>query len=137
MHVHFLDPYRPKASPVHKLDPRIKLLLTVFFILTNTLLPVGAWPIYILLFALILSVELLSNLGLGYVLKRSSLALPFVLAALPLILTVPGEIFIQPSSWPLEYPRLLSGTGAVCQYRYKIMALNAGSHRAGSQHLFP
>ncbi len=111
MHVHFLDPYRPKTSPVHKLDPRIKLLLTVFFILTNTLLPVGAWPIYILLFALMLSVELLSNLGLGYVLKRSSLALPFVLAALPLILTVPGEsLFSFPiGPWNIyaSYPGLV------------------------------
>jgi cobalt/nickel transport system permease protein len=90
MHVHFLDPYRPRNSLIHRLDPRIKLVLTVSFILTNTLLPFGAWPIYILLFALILSVEVLSDLGVGYVLKRSSLALPFVLAALPLIFTVPG-----------------------------------------------
>lgn len=91
MHVHFLDPYRPRNSPVHQLDPRIKLLLAVFFILTTALVPAGAWPVYILLFALILSVELVSDLGVGYVIKRSSLALPFVLAALPLIFTIPGQ----------------------------------------------
>jgi cobalt/nickel transport system permease protein len=90
MHVHFLDPYRPRNSIIHQIDPRIKLVLAVAFILTNTLLPSGAWPFYILLFALIASVEVLSDLGVGYVLKRSSLALPFVLAALPLIFTVPG-----------------------------------------------
>lgn len=91
MHVHFLDPYRPRSSPIHRLDPRIKLVLSVAFILTNTLVPASAWPIYILLFALILSVELLSNLGVGYVIKRSSLALPFVLAAIPLLFTIPGQ----------------------------------------------
>lgn len=91
MHVHFLDPYHPGNSPIHRLDPRIKLLLTLAFILTNTLIPTAAWPVYILLFALILSVELVSELGINYVLKRSSLAIPFVLAALPLILTVPGN----------------------------------------------
>lgn len=91
MHVHFLDPYHPGNSPIHRLDPRIKLLLTLAFILTNTLIPTAAWPVYILLFALILSVELVSELGIGYVFKRSSLAIPFVLAALPLILTVPGN----------------------------------------------
>ncbi len=91
MHVHFLDPYRPRNSPIHQLDPRIKLVLTVAFIITCTLVPTGAWPVYILLFAIILSVELLSELGVSYVLKRSSLALPFVLAALPLIFTVPGQ----------------------------------------------
>ena len=110
MHIHFLDPYRPKASQVHRLDPRIKLALTVFFILTNTLLPVGAWPIYILLFVLVLSVEIISELGVSFVLKRSSLALPFVLAALPLILTIPGKtLFNLPvGSWVIHasYPGL-------------------------------
>jgi cobalt/nickel transport system permease protein len=90
MHVHFIDPYRPVNSPIHRLDPRIKLVLTVAFILTNALVPTGAWPVYIILFALILSVEVLSDLGVGYVFKRSSLALPFVLAALPLIFNVAG-----------------------------------------------
>lgn len=84
MHVHFLDPYRAGGSPIHTLDPRIKLVLALAFILTTTLTPVGAWAIYILLLALVLSVEILSELGVGKVLKRSSLALPFVLAALPL-----------------------------------------------------
>ena len=97
MHVHFLDPYRPRKSLIHQLDPRIKLVLTVAFILTNALIPTGAWPVFILLFALILSVEILSELGVGYVLKRAMLALPFVLAALPLILTIPGKaIFSLP-----------------------------------------
>jgi len=104
MHVHFLDPYRPRNSPIHRLDSRIKLILTVVFILTNTLTPSGAWPIYILLFALVLSVELLSDLGVLYVLKRSALALPFVLAALPLIVTVPGQTwFTLPlGSWVIH-----------------------------------
>ncbi len=110
MHVHFLDPYRPRASQVHRLDPRIKLVLTVVFILTNSLLPAGAWPIYILLFALILSVEVISELGVRFVLKRSLLALPFVLAALPLILTVPGKtLFSLPvGPWTIHasYPGL-------------------------------
>ncbi len=91
MHVHFLDPYRPRDSLIHRLDPRIKFVLTVAFILTNALVPTGAWPVYILLFALILSVEMLSELGVAYVLKRTMLAFPFVLAALPLILTIPGK----------------------------------------------
>ncbi len=91
MHVHFLDPYRPRASPVHHLDPRVKLVLAVAFILTTALTPMGAWPVYILLFALILSIEIVSELGVGYVLKRAGLALPFILAALPLIFTTPGD----------------------------------------------
>jgi cobalt/nickel transport system permease protein len=88
MHIHFLDPYRPRTSPIHALDGRVKFILTVAFILTASLAPVAAWPVYVLLFALILSVAILSGLGVGYVLKRALLALPFVLAALPVIFTM-------------------------------------------------
>ena len=95
MHVHFLDPYRPRSSPVHQLDPRLKLTLALAFILTNALVPAGAWPVYILLFALLLSVEILSELGVGYVLGRSALALPFVLAALPVMFTMPGPSLVD------------------------------------------
>ncbi|MBU2611860.1 MAG: cobalt ECF transporter T component CbiQ [Verrucomicrobiota bacterium] len=103
MHVHFLDPYRPRTSPVHALDGRVKFVLTVAFILTASLTPMAAWPVYILLFALVLSVEILSGLGVGYVLKRASLALPFVLAALPIIFTTEGiALFTLPlGAWTL------------------------------------
>lgn len=104
MHVHFLDPYQPRPSPVHAFDPRLKLVLVLVFILTNALLPVRAYPVYILMFALILAVEVLSELGVAYVLKRSALALPFVLAALPLLFTVPGRALFSFSigTWTLN-----------------------------------
>lgn len=94
MHVHFLDPFRPRRSPIHALDPRVKFVLALAFILCTALIPMGAWPVYILLLALILSVAVLSDLGVVYVLKRAVLAFPFVLAALPVIFTTPGaELF--------------------------------------------
>jgi cobalt/nickel transport system permease protein len=95
MHVHFLDPYQPGSSLVHQLDPRVKFVLTLAFILTTALTPVGAWPVYILLFSLILAVEILSELGVGFVLKRAALALPFVLAALPVIFTLEGAVLLS------------------------------------------
>ena len=103
MHFHFLDPYRPRRSPIHELDPRVKFVLTVAFILTMSLSPPGAWPVYILLFAIILSVEMLSDLGVGYVLKRANLALPFVLAAVPLLFTMEGTplLTFQIGPWML------------------------------------
>jgi len=90
LHVHFLDPHRPGSSLIHRLDPRVKLTLALAFILTCALTSPTAWPVYILLFALILSMEVLSELGVGYVLKRAVLAFPFVLAAFPVIFTTPG-----------------------------------------------
>jgi len=92
MHVHFLDPYQPRRSPVHQLDPRIKLVLALAFILTATLTSAGAWAAYILLFALVFSLAILSDLGAAYILKRSALALPFMLSALPVIFTTHGDV---------------------------------------------
>lgn len=91
MHAHFLDPYRPRPSVVHALDARVKFPLAVGFILTTALAPPGAWTVYVLLLAVLLSVVLLSELGLSYVLKRAALALPFVLAALPVLFTPSGD----------------------------------------------
>ncbi len=90
MHANFLDPYQPRPSLVHNLDARAKLVLVVAFILTTALTPPGAWPVYVLLLALVLSAELLSDLGILFYLKRALLALPFVLAALPVLFTSRG-----------------------------------------------
>ena len=94
MHLHFLDPYRDRQSTIHALDPRVKFTFTLAFILTMALLPIGAWPVYVLMLALSLSISVLSELGLKYVLKRSMLAIPFVLAALPLLFTVKGPVLL-------------------------------------------
>lgn len=94
MHIHFLDPYHDGRSLIHHLDARVKLVLVVAYILAMSLTPVGAWPIYVLLLAILLAVEVLSEEGILFYLKRSLLALPFVLAALPVIFTLPGpELF--------------------------------------------
>ena len=107
MHIHFLDPYVHLPSPIHRLDSRVKLVLTLAFILTVALIPVGVWPVYILLLTIVLSVEVLSSLGVVYVLKRSLLAAPFVLAAFPIIFTTPGDALV---TFPLG-PWMLSITG--------------------------
>jgi cobalt/nickel transport system permease protein len=95
MHVHFLDPYQPRHSLIHKLDPRVKFVLTLALIFTTALTPPGAWPVYILLLAIVLSVEILSDLGVGYVFKRAVFALPFVLAAIPVIFTIDGPALLS------------------------------------------
>lgn len=104
MHVHFLDPFHPGVSPVHRMDPRIKLVLTLAFIILTALVPPGSWPAYVILLAIMLSVEILSELGIGYVLKRSLLALPFMLAALPIIFTAPGPelVSFNLASWTIS-----------------------------------
>ncbi len=90
-----LDPYRPANSFVHQLDARIKLVLTLAFILVTALLPVNAWAVYILLLALVWVWALVSMLGITFVLKRALAVLPFVLAALPLPFSFPSEVVWQ------------------------------------------
>lgn len=90
MHVHFTDQYRAGSSLIHRLDPRIKVLAALLFILTTSLLPAGAWLHYALLLAVPLVTASAAGLGLGYLLRRSFIALPFALAAITLPFTVPG-----------------------------------------------
>lgn len=103
MHVHFLDPYLERRSLVHLLDARIKFILSVAFILTTALVPEGSWGAYLILLSIVLAAAILSELGPVFVLKRALLALPFVLAALPVIFTLAGSPLFSLSlgSWTL------------------------------------
>jgi cobalt/nickel transport system permease protein len=90
MHISPFDAYRAVDSFWHRLDSRVKLVLTLAFVLCVSLTPMGAWPVYILLLALVLSASILAELGPAFVLRRAWVALPFALAALPLLVTVQG-----------------------------------------------
>jgi cobalt/nickel transport system permease protein len=95
LHVDLADHYQRGTSRLHQLDPRIKVIGALLFILAATLLPVGAWLPYSLLFLASLLVAWQSRLGAGYALRRSFVALPFALAAITLPFTVPGQPLAQ------------------------------------------
>jgi cobalt/nickel transport system permease protein len=80
-----LEHYRNKQSIIHSIHARVKILFTLVFILAINFTPTGAWPGYILFFSVLLSIVLISRVGLTYILKRSLFALPFMLSAIPLI----------------------------------------------------
>lgn len=84
------DLYQPRRSLIHQLDPRVKLVLTVLFILSNVLLLDGAWIAFLLAWGLILLAVTQARIPFSFVLKRSLIALPFALAAVTLIFTAPG-----------------------------------------------
>jgi cobalt/nickel transport system permease protein len=103
MHFSPFDLYRAGDSILHGLDPRAKLALTLAFILSVSLTPVGTWPIYMLLLALVLSASVASELGLTFVLRRAALALPFVVAAFPVLFTIKGDALasVRLGAWTL------------------------------------
>jgi cobalt/nickel transport system permease protein len=91
MHDNVFDRYHASESLLHHLDPRVKVILTVVFILSNALLPDGAWLAFVFSWLLILTANQLAHLGLGFTLKRSFVALPFALAAVTAIFSIPGQ----------------------------------------------
>ena len=95
MHYHFQDPFIPGGSPIHQLDPRVKIILTFAFIITVALIPDGAWPAFLLLLSMVLSIEILSEVSILFVQKRAVIVFPFVLASLPLIFTIEGTNLIS------------------------------------------
>ncbi|MCS6844296.1 MAG: cobalt ECF transporter T component CbiQ [Caldilineales bacterium] len=102
MHLDILDQYRGGASPVHRLDPRVKLVCTVAFILVAALMPDGAWGGLAALAALWLAAALFSEVPLALLLRRGLVALPFALAALTVLFTVPGEPLVALSLGRLQ-----------------------------------
>ena len=91
MHSDAFDRYHSGESPMHRLDPRVKVLVAVGFIVTVVLLPDGAWLAFLIAWGLILLASLLSRLGMGFTLRRSFIALPFALAAITAIFSLPGS----------------------------------------------
>jgi cobalt/nickel transport system permease protein len=85
-----LERYVDARSAVHALDARVKLLLCLGAILALALLPAGAWGGVLAIAALIWWAALQSRVGLGLILRRAFVALPFALAAATLIVSRPG-----------------------------------------------
>lgn len=103
MHVNTFDRYQSKESLIHRLDPRVKVVVTVLFIISNVILPDGAWLAFLLAWGMVLVVNILANFNIDYAFKRSFIALPFALAAVTVIFTIPGTplVAFTLGSWEL------------------------------------
>ena len=83
--------FQEGGSPLHRLEARAKLLIALAFIFAATLTPTGRWEILGGLAVLLAAGVALGGLSPLLVLRRSALALPFVLAAVPLLFTREGD----------------------------------------------
>jgi cobalt/nickel transport system permease protein len=89
----FLDRYRQGASLIHYLDPRLKLLATLAFVLVVTTTPPGNWIAFALLAALTIGAVLAAKIPLVEGLKHSTAALPFArMVAISLPFTQAGDV---------------------------------------------
>ncbi len=91
MHVDLFDRFRAGASPIHRLDPRVKVVVAVLFILSNVLLPDGAWLAFALAFIGLLFLNALAGFDLLFLITRSFVALPFALAGVSAVFALPGR----------------------------------------------
>ncbi len=91
MHFDAFDRYHEKESFLHRLDPRVKALVTVIYIVSNALLPDGAWLAFGVAWVFLIAANLLSQLGIGYTFKRSIIALPFAFIAITVLFSIPGQ----------------------------------------------
>jgi len=96
-----LDPYVDRASPIHALDARVKLALTLALVLALALVPPGRWLALAAIAALLWWAVLRSAVGPGRILRRAFITAPFALAALTLTVTRPGAPLIALSLGPL------------------------------------
>ncbi len=82
-----MDRYLARDSVVHRVDPRLKLVLAVAAILAISLLPVGSFIALAVAWLGLAVLSTLARLGPFRLARSAFFALPFVLAALPLVFT--------------------------------------------------
>ncbi|MFC1485447.1 cobalt ECF transporter T component CbiQ [Candidatus Latescibacterota bacterium] len=93
MHHLHIDRYAGIQSPVHDIDPRLKLLGALSFILMVVLTPEEWFLSYILYGVILLVLVVASQVPLMYILKRSVLILPFAVAvSLFIPFATPGSV---------------------------------------------
>ncbi|HEY42726.1 MAG TPA: cobalt ECF transporter T component CbiQ [Anaerolineae bacterium] len=95
MHYDLTDQYHHRSSPIHHLDPRVKVVVTFLYILALSITPEGTWWIFGFFLALILVAVWLTHLGLVFTIRRSFIVLPFLLAAVAVPFTTPGSILLR------------------------------------------
>jgi cobalt/nickel transport system permease protein len=95
MNTESLNQYQNKESVIHSLNPRVKVLITVLLILSNSIFPDGAWIGFVCTWFLVLFVNHLAGLRPRYLLIRSFIVVPFALAAISVIFTIPGNAIVS------------------------------------------
>ncbi|HRQ40656.1 MAG TPA: cobalt ECF transporter T component CbiQ [Chloroflexota bacterium] len=90
MNTNTFDRYIGRESLIHQFDPRLKVVVALVFILATVLLPDGAWLGFALSWMVILVMTWLARLPYLVVFKRSLVIIPFLLAAVTVLLNEPG-----------------------------------------------
>jgi cobalt/nickel transport system permease protein len=104
VHADVFDRYQAVDSGVHRLDPRVKVVVTLVFIVSNLLIADGAWLAMVVALAAVLAATSLAGLAPTYAARRSVIVLPFTVVAVSVVFTVPGRVLASwtVGPWTLE-----------------------------------
>ncbi len=81
-------------SPVHRLDPRVKIVGLIGLVVVSVSLPPGAWLAFAALAAILVGMVAAARLHPMHVLRRMTIEVPFLLAAAVLPFTVEDGIVL-------------------------------------------
>jgi len=85
------DLYQTDKSPIHNLDPKVKIVSTIAIILSNALLSDGQWGLFGLTWLILIAITFVAKLNIMFLLKRGLIALPFALVSITVMFTIPGD----------------------------------------------
>ncbi len=86
-----LDRTIPRNSPIHRADPRLKLVGTIAAILCITLVPIGGFAALAIAWAALATLSTAAQLGPFRLSRGAFVAWPFLIIALPLVFTRAGS----------------------------------------------
>lgn len=123
MRHHFLDHYWVLESPIHKLDPRIKIIAAFLALVAVVITPNGRFLDHIFFIPLLIALLYIARLPLGSILRRMAVILPLAIiiaASLPFI--SPGRPII---TFEFFIPLTITDTGLANFASVVIKAVSA------------
>lgn len=115
-----LGQYYPVESPIHRLDPRTKLLGTLVFLVT--LFIADGWPAYLVATVFLGGCIKLSGVPLGYMLKGLKAVIFLLLFSVAFnIFLTPGEVLVQIGALKMTKEGLIQAGYMAVRLIYLIM----------------
>lgn len=106
---HFLDHYWTIDSPIHKFDPRLKIIVSLFLLVAVVVTPNDRIIDHILFLPFLIAALVISKLPFGAILRRMLVVLPLVLIiSISLPFVKPGRPVLQ---FDFFVPITLTSTG--------------------------
>ena len=88
MHHSFLDRYSDLSSPLHRWDARLKVMLSILFVICIVTIPQGRFMVLSAFLAILLVCWIVARIPLTHLLKRLAVLVPFILLmSAPLVWT--------------------------------------------------